>query len=169
MRRQLSIMEPEASHDRCVLPRRTGQRTSHKVRQVSRRTAVVKKPVPILVVEDDFLVGTEAEATLSEAGFEVVGVATTTEEAIDLVESRRPSIVVMDIRLAGKRDGVDAALEIFQNYGIRCLFATAHHDEHIRSRAKPAEPLGWLEKPYSMPSLVEAVRSALSDLGHTKR
>jgi DNA-binding NarL/FixJ family response regulator len=120
-------------------------------------------------VEDDFLVGMEAEATLSEAGFEVVGIATTAEEAIELTASRRPSIVLMDIRLVGKRDGVDAAVEIFQNYGIRCVFATAHHDEYIRSRAEPAEPLGWLEKPYSMTSLVDAVRSALSDLENEDR
>jgi DNA-binding NarL/FixJ family response regulator len=70
----------------------------------------------------------------------------------------------MDVRLDGPRDGIDAALELFRVHGIRCIFATAHHDLHARRRAKPAAPLGWLPKPYTMPSLVELVRQALRQL-----
>jgi two-component system, response regulator PdtaR len=70
----------------------------------------------------------------------------------------------MDIRLAGKRDGIDAALQLFSKYGIRCLFASAHQDADVRIRAEAAKPLGWLPKPYTMLELVKTVRAALARL-----
>lgn len=118
----------------------------------------------ILVVEDDFLVAMQMESALVEAGFAVAGVASTGEDAIELAISERPHLVVMDIRLAGDRDGIDTALQLFAEQGLRCIFATAHHDEQSRRRAAPAVPLGWLHKPYTMASLVGMVRSALDAL-----
>jgi DNA-binding NarL/FixJ family response regulator len=114
----------------------------------------------ILIVEDDFLVAIQAESALVEAGIEIAGMATTAEEALELAASTHPTLVLMDIRLASKRDGVDAALDLFRMHGLRCIFATAHADREVRSRAEPASPLGWLQKPYTMASLVELVRSA---------
>ena len=119
---------------------------------------------PILVVEDDFLVAMQIEAALTEAGFVLSGTAASGEEALAMVAAIRPALVLMDIRLAGQMDGVDAALALFRDYGIRCIFATAHHDPDVRRRAAPAEPLGWLQKPYTMPAMLEAVRHGLADL-----
>jgi two-component system, response regulator PdtaR len=115
----------------------------------------------ILVVEDDFLVGMELEAGLGEAGHRVVGVAATAEEAVALAAEHRPALVVMDIRLAGERDGVDAALEIHGSLGIRSLFASAHVDARVRARAEAAQPLGWVAKPYRVETIVKAVEDAL--------
>jgi DNA-binding NarL/FixJ family response regulator len=119
----------------------------------------------ILVVEDDYLVSSEIEAELLAAGFDVVGIATSAHEAVRLALSEGPSLIVMDIRLEGVRDGVDAALEIFKATGIRCLFASAHHDPETRRRAEPCQPLGWLAKPYTMRTLVLGVRQALKGPG----
>jgi len=118
----------------------------------------------ILLVEDDFLVGMEVETGLGEAGFDVAGVAATAEEAVELAEATRPALVVMDIRLAGERDGVDAALEIFRRLGIRSLFASAHVDAQVRARAQAARPLGWVAKPYRVETLLRAIEAALRDL-----
>lgn len=117
----------------------------------------------ILLVEDDFLVGMEVEAGLEEAGYEVAGVATTAEEAVALAGSRRPALVVMDIRLASERDGIDAALEIYRTLGIRSIFASAHVDAQVRARAEPARPLGWVAKPYRVETLLAAVAAALDE------
>lgn len=127
------------------------------------------KPERILVVEDDFLVAMQMESALVEAGFDVAGIAATGEDAIELAISERPHIVVMDIRLAGDRDGIDTALQLFAEQGLRCIFATAHHDEQSQRRAAPAVPLGWLHKPYTMVSLVGMVRSALAELDKARR
>ncbi len=126
-------------------------------------------PERILVVEDDFLVAMQMESALTEAGFDVVGVAATGEDAIELAVTEQPRLVVMDVRLAGDRDGIDTALQLFAEQGLRCIFATAHQDEHARRRAAPAVPLGWLQRPYTMPSLVGLVRRALSELATSAR
>jgi two-component system, response regulator PdtaR len=120
--------------------------------------------VRILIVEDDYLVAMEAEAALAEAGFEAAGIANTADEAVALAKSERPTLVVMDIRLIGKRDGIDAALDIFRETGVRCIFATAHHTVATRTRATPTAPLGWLPKPYSMDDLIEAIEAAMAEL-----
>ena len=70
----------------------------------------------------------------------------------------------MDIRLAGARDGIDTAFELFRLHNIRCIFASAYSDHEARQRAAPALPLGWLQKPYTMGSLTAAVREAVSEL-----
>jgi DNA-binding NtrC family response regulator len=147
----------------------TGAETLRSLRrfaQVDRNSAERRPCVqgPILVVEDDFLVAMQVEAALGEAGFALAGSAASAEEAMQMVEQRRPALVLMDIRLAGKMDGVDGALALFRKHGIRCVFATAHHDLEVRQRAAPAQPLGWLQKPYTMPAMVAAVRLALEDL-----
>ncbi len=118
----------------------------------------------VLIAEDDFLVATQAEIALTAAGFAVVGVASTAEEAIQMATLQPPALAVMDIRLDGGRDGIDAALELFQKTGIRCIFATAHYDAATLNRAEPARPLGWLPKPYTPMALIEMVRLALRDL-----
>jgi two-component system, response regulator PdtaR len=69
----------------------------------------------------------------------------------------------------GRRDGIDAAVELFRNHGVRAIFATAHCDDDARRRAQPAFPLAWLRKPYTVDSLVAAVRRAFHQLqGETR-
>ena len=69
----------------------------------------------------------------------------------------------MDVRLSGRRDGIDTAIELFRNHDIPCVFATAHADAEARTRAAPAKPRGWLQKPYSMPDLVTLVRQVVGE------
>jgi DNA-binding NarL/FixJ family response regulator len=118
----------------------------------------------VLVVEDDYLVAMEIEIGLTEAGFDVIGPARLADEAEDLALKHGPKLVVMDIRLASRRDGVDAALAIFRTLGIRSIFATAHQDPQTLARAEPAAPLGWLSKPYSIDCLIARVREAVTEL-----
>jgi two-component system, response regulator PdtaR len=118
----------------------------------------------VLIVEDDFLIASDVEAALKEAGIQISGVASSAEEALELAEVERPTLAIMDIRLSGKRDGVDAALDLFQLYGIRCVFATAHQDAFTLKRAEAARPLAWVPKPYAAATLVETVRAALKDI-----
>ena len=118
----------------------------------------------ILIVEDDLLIASQMEEALTEAGFQIAGNASTGEEALQLAGSQSPTLVVMDIRLAGDRDGIETALELFRSHGIRCIFASAYSDQEAQRRAAPAAPLGWLQKPYTMASLTDKVRAALSEL-----
>lgn len=118
----------------------------------------------IMIVEDDYLIALDIEASLSDAGFVLAGIASTAEEAIIIARSAQPTIALMDIRLLGKRDGIDAALELYRAFGIRCIFATAHADRDVKLRAEAARPLGWVQKPYSTPMLIEAIQNGLQEL-----
>jgi DNA-binding response OmpR family regulator len=118
----------------------------------------------ILIIEDDALIASQMEAALGDAGFHVIAAVATGEEAIAIARAQPPDLAVVDIRLAGDRNGVDTALELFRSHGIRCIFATASSDREARRRAEPAAPLGWLEKPYTMASLTTAVQAALRQM-----
>jgi two-component system, response regulator PdtaR len=124
----------------------------------------LRKPARILVIEDDLLIAAQIETTLTEAGFDVVDLAPTGEEAIELAANDPPDLAVVDIRLGGDRDGVDTALELFRSHGIRCIFASAYSDDEARQRAAPATPFGWLQKPYTMTSLAVMVRAAVREI-----
>lgn len=114
----------------------------------------------VLVVEDDYLVGLTICDLLTGAGYTVLGPAVTGEDAVSMALEERPNIVLMDIRLAGEMDGVEAAIEIARA-GIRSLFVSAHSDPQTRSRGQAASPHGWVEKPFSDAQLLDAVAAAL--------
>ena len=99
----------------------------------------------ILIVEDDFLVASELVAGLTNAGFDVIGVAMSADEAIAVARSQRPALAIVDVRLAGHRDGVEAAIELFREHGVRSIFATAHPPIPKRAggRKRRRPSVGW--------------------------
>lgn len=119
----------------------------------------------ILVVEDDYFVALELEQVLREAGYAVVGIAVTAEEALTLARRHRPQLAVMDIRLAGRRDGIAAACALRAELGVPSVFASAHGDPETRRRAERARPLGWLLKPYAPEAALALVAAALARQG----
>jgi two-component system, response regulator PdtaR len=118
----------------------------------------------ILVVEDQYFVAVDCELNLRAAGFDCVGLATTAKEAVELAERERPDLILMDIRLASRADGVEAAIVIYERLGIRCIFASGHADSTVRRLAERARPLGWLDKPYTCDALLDAVRGGLAQV-----
>jgi len=69
----------------------------------------------------------------------------------------------MDIRLLGPRDGVDAAIEIRQRFGVGCIFVSAHDDADVRNRAGAAQPLGWVVKPITSALLLKALAELIGN------
>ena len=156
-------MTSDPSADHRALPTDPDRAAAQRVNEAGEIRK--KQALPrVLVVEDDFLIAMQTELALTAAGFEVIGPATTAEEAVAFANEAQPVLAVMDIRLASNRDGIDAARQLYQDLGIRCIFATAHDDAHTRGRAEPYDPLGWLPKPYTMTSLVALVAQALARL-----
>lgn len=122
----------------------------------------------VLIVEDQYLEALDARDQLTRAGFACVGIANTAAEAVLLAARERPHLILMDIRLASRTDGVEIAREIYDQHGIRCLFVTAQTDPAIRKNAEQAQPLGWLEKPYSPAGLIAAVETAMSQIANVR-
>ena len=121
----------------------------------------VHRSARLLIIEDDYLVGLELEYHLTAAGFAVVGIAATVDEALAIAASEKPQLAIVDIRLAGERDGVDAAIELNGKFGIRSIFATAHADPETRERGAAANPIGWLQKPYTPETLIALINNTL--------
>src|SRR5215218_5384576 len=99
-------------------------------------TAVSTTGARILVVEDETLIAEEIEDSLRELGYEVLGRASSADEAIGAVAQRRPDIVLMDIRLRGLRDGIQTAEELRDRFRVPVVFLSAHADEVTLRRAK---------------------------------
>ena len=115
----------------------------------------------ILIVEDELFVAMDIETVVIKAGHEVVGFAGTAERAVALAGEKRPDLVLMDIRLAGDRDGIDAAIEIRQRFDIPSLIISAHGDAQTRERARPARALGFIPKPFDHTLLAIALNGGL--------
>src|SRR6185295_12398617 len=97
----------------------------------------------IMVVEDESIVAMDLENRLRSLGYDVVASAGTGEEALFAAESTRPELVLMDVMLRGKMDGIEAARVIHQRHRIPIIFLTAYSDEPTLERAKAAEPFGY--------------------------
>jgi DNA-binding NarL/FixJ family response regulator len=114
----------------------------------------------VLIVEDDFFVGAELEQGLREAGFMLLGIAATSAEALALAESGKPTLAIMDVRLAEEGDGVETAIELFTRFGICSVFASAHGHKELKDRAMKAEPIAWLQKPYTADAVIAEILRA---------
>lgn len=120
------------------------------------------RPVGVLIVEDNWLVSLELEAALIDAGYRVPAIAVSAEEALSACEMLKPDLILMDIRLLGERDGVDAALEARRRFDIPSVFLTAHDDPHIQKRAADARPLAWLSKPMTPDHVIACLATLLA-------
>ena len=115
----------------------------------------------ILIVEDDRIVARDIQQQLSRIGHDVVGITARGEDVVPLVAERRPDLLLMDIRLEGKMDGIDVAQQIHERFGIPVVFLTAHADEQTVSRARISEPFGYLVKPFEDSQLRTTIEMAL--------
>jgi two-component system, response regulator PdtaR len=124
--------------------------------------ANVKLPKKLLIVEDDYLVALEVERIVRKAGYAVVGIVATADEALRQAELYLPDLVLMDIRLATARDGIEAAIELRQKLNIDSLIVSSHIDQETLQRAAAASPSGFVSKPFSEATLARAIAAALS-------
>ena len=125
-----------------------------------RQEAPAQSGARILVVEDEWLVAQGLKVNLTDMGHEVTGLAATGEEALKLVEERRPDLVLMDIMLKGDMDGIAAAAKLRRGYEVPVVFLTACADLPTLGRAKLVEPFGYILKPFEVRELRSAIEIA---------
>lgn len=123
----------------------------------------------VLIVEDERLIAADMESYLERIGYEVVGCVAAGEKAVDIVDSARPDIVLMDIILKGDMDGIQAAQRIREEYDIPVVFVVAHADEKTVQRAKRTEPYGYILKPYKEEELRVVLELALYKHGMERK
>ena len=117
------------------------------------------KSYKVLVVEDEGLIAHDIAARLEALGHQVIGTAATAEEAIQ--QAAGADLVLMDIRIDGRSDGIAAAQEVRARYQVPVVFLTAHADRATLERAKAAEPFGYITKPVGPASLHASIEMAV--------
>lgn len=115
----------------------------------------------ILIVEDDRVVARDISQQLEKLGYSVAGMVATGEDSVEIAAEARPGLVLMDIRLAGQMDGIEAARRIQARARIPVIFLTAFADDETVRRASHAEPFGYLLKPFEETQLRTAIEMAL--------
>jgi signal transduction histidine kinase/AmiR/NasT family two-component response regulator len=119
------------------------------------------QPARVLVVEDEQIVALELKERLSRLGHSVVGVVGSGEEAIERARSLVPDLVLMDIKLQGEMDGIEAAEAIRRAVDLPIVYLTAFADAATVRRAKVTEPYGYIVKPFQERELNVVVEVAL--------
>ena len=115
----------------------------------------------ILVVEDEGVVVLDIQKRLQALGYGVSGIATSGEEAMEMIRRNPPDLVLMDIQLCGRMDGVDTAGQILASFHIPVVYLTAYADPETLERAKITGPFGYILKPFDTKDLRVAVEMAL--------
>ncbi len=108
---------------------------------------MLQKP-KILVVEDEIIVAVNLGQKLKKLGYELVGITSSGEEAIQKAEENHPDLVLMDINIEGNLDGIETAEVLRNRFHTPVIYLTAYADESTLDRAKKTEPLGYIVKPF---------------------
>lgn len=117
----------------------------------------------ILIVEDEVIVAMHLRLILERLGYECVGQVTSGEEAVKVAASTSPDLIIMDIRLSGDMDGIEAARRILANTSTRVVYATAYADASTMRRAMDStSPAGYVLKPFVEHALRKTLEEALA-------
>jgi CheY-like chemotaxis protein len=125
------------------------------------KPSVIKEAIRVLIVEDEAIIALEMEARLNTMGYEVINCVASGEEALEIVNATPPDVILMDINIQGKLDGVMLAKTIREHYAIPCVFLTAYSDDLTIKRAAGSNPLGYLTKPFSDREVHAAIQIGL--------
>jgi adenylate cyclase len=115
----------------------------------------------ILVAEDETIIALDIKTTLEKIGYKVLAVATSGEKVIEYVKKEKPDLILMDISLSGKMDGIDAARIVTTEYLVPVVYLTALADDETLERARITEPFGYILKPFDERILHTTIEIAL--------
>lgn len=117
----------------------------------------------ILVVEDEMFIAEDIRGILIEAGYSVVGVASSADEAMALARAHEPELVLLDVVIKGARDGVSTAMALQRDFETAIVFLTSRSDDATLSRVESLAPNGYLLKPFTTQELLVAVRTGFAN------
>jgi PAS domain S-box-containing protein len=118
-------------------------------------------PQRILIAEDDGIIATRLQSILTKMGYSILAVAATGEEAVQRAAETQPDLALLDIRLVGDMDGIEAGGEIRARWGVPLVYLTAYLDDNLLQRARATEPYGYLVKPVQDRELRATIEIAL--------
>ncbi len=117
--------------------------------------------VKILVVEDEIIIADDICNILSKLGYHALDPVINYTEAIEAIDKYQPDLAILDIQLAGSKDGIDLAWKIKEDYEIPFIFLTSNADPNTVERAKKLNPPAYLVKPFNKDDLYTSIEMAL--------
>ncbi|MBY5951342.1 MAG: response regulator [Cyclobacteriaceae bacterium] len=111
----------------------------------------------ILIVEDDMIIAANISLQLSKLGYEVTGIESRGEDAVNHAIENHPDIILMDIQLKGGMTGIDAAKKIQEKTAIPLIYLTANSDEASFQKAKETKPYAFISKPFNKLNLERTI------------
>ncbi|WP_299225988.1 LytTR family transcriptional regulator DNA-binding domain-containing protein [uncultured Psychroserpens sp.] len=117
----------------------------------------MKLPTKILIVEDEMIIAANISLQLTTLGYEVTGIVPRADEALSCIKQNPPDIVLMDINLKGKIDGIETVKRIQQSYNIAIIYLTANADDAHFNRAKATHPHAFISKPFKKLDLQRSI------------
>ena len=115
----------------------------------------------ILIVEDEPIIAEDISDTLKEAEYTCVGISHDSETALDMIVSRSPDLIILDINIEGHMDGIQLAESLRHHHNIPYIFLTSHADHITLNKAKQTIPYGYIVKPFKNGDLISAIEMAL--------
>ncbi len=122
--------------------------------------------IKILIVEDELIIAEDLANSLRKMNYEVSGIAKDYFVAMRLIEQNIPDLMLLDINLGGKKDGIELAQELNQKYKIAIIFTTSYADSATLERAKKVNPINYLVKPFTPDQLFTAIEIAMYGLAN---
>lgn len=115
----------------------------------------------ILIVEDNIIIASGIKYNLVDVGYEVVAMVKSGKDAIRKANKFKPDLILMDIKLEGEMDGIQAAEKIKTKHNIPIVYLTAYADDEIVLRAHGTQPFGYLTKPFNIKELQTIIEKSL--------
>ncbi len=116
----------------------------------------------IIIAEDEKIVAKDIENKLQKLGYEISAVVSTGKAVLERVSESVPDLVLMDIKLEGDMDGIEAARKLRDGYDIPVIYLTAYADKLTLGRIAETQPYGYVLKPFSIKELKHRIEIALS-------
>ena len=121
----------------------------------------MNKVVQVLIVEDEAIISMDLRYKLEALGYSVIAEISSGKVAVEAVSQLRPDVVLMDIGLSGEMDGIDAAAQIRNRFGVPVVYITAYVGGDTLDRAEMTEPSGYILKPFDDALLQAVVEMAI--------
>lgn len=122
------------------------------------------KKTKILIVEDEMIIAANISLQLTTLGYEVTGIMPRGEDALLHIEDNKPDILLLDINLKGKLDGIETAEAMQKTHNIPVIYLTANIDDAHFNRAKKTNPYGFISKPFKKLDLQRAIELTINQL-----
>ena len=129
----------------------------------------MEKKTRILIVEDDMIIAANMSLQLTKSGYEVTGIESRGEEAVIHARLNTPDIVLMDINLKGKLNGIETVKQIQSVTDIPIIYITANNDEATFQEAKKTHPFAFVAKPITMRDLHRTLALATEQLKERRK